>query len=1330
MRRQLSVTSGLLAAALLIQLFFASASAFAGAYDPTLRQSEDVFTGQEFYPDLIINDFNTPEDAVAWSKGANTKEVNFAASILNGPGGPYEGAGALEQVPENVKVYEWRTIYRSFTTPLDLSGQRYLALAANSWGWQPVGYFLKIRLYSGENSFERIAKISNDRWNRVFVDLAAWEHRDSITKMELSFMQNFDLEGIAPGAPGYDYWDGRFQIDYIMATNTIDMLFNHDNETEGFAAHLGSLAVSGGKAVFAIESEGAYLESPAVRVDGEARNGMSIVLDNQTAASSLKVSWITEADPAWDEAKSKTFDIAPNSSGQTVIANMSDRDGWTGTIRQFRIEALTAAAGAIAIDEIRFKKFPPVQSPMEGSITAAVINDEGSITIAGTVKPDYAAAHAGDELVLFELPTYGKTDELAGLTPIAQLAMAKQFAFAVSLHDGGHNRLYSKFAVAFRNAAGELTLADAPHYITNPDKLAANREPFPEAKSIKGLQVQMTDDAEELGISHAAINVSYNGMLYTANSNPANTIPYEVDGETFYFKKSFVNHLDSQIKSLSDNDTIVSLILLMYNEMAPDTPNAHLIHPDWQPGGIVYALNTSNELGVKYVKAITTFLAERYSQPDEPHGKAVNFIVGNEVGQNQIWNNMGPKTVDKYVREYVQTVRLVDTIVRSHYANARTYISLDHFWDENISADSLWKYDNKVIVDMLNDLSREEGDFGWNIAFHPYPENLFDPKFWNDESPTDSFTTPRITFKNLQVLVRYLQQQPFLRDGQMRRIILSEQGLNSLANTAADQQLQAAAYAYAFYKIKFLDGIDSFILHRHVDHAEEGGLNLGLWTHAPNTISTPFEHKQIYDVFKYIDTARSLEVTEFAKAVIGIDDWASVIPGFDPSKLATREERAEVGVSFVKKGNNPLQVEGFENGAGGWLAADNAQSAESTTEDAAAGSRSLKISFSDYAALNWKGADKRFAQPLNAANAPYLTLALKVPEAAADKAYEAKIKVYSGRNIAEGTVMLDSQLGWNRAALNLKGWSGVSAIDRIKVWVRGDSSESWTGSFLLDEVGFHKTMAPVGGYSNVKLDAKLLAAKPQAGAKVEVMVTNYDEQALNGTIAVSGGTHLKFDQATLKPGGLRTGESRKFILTITSYTPPGDGTVKALFTYRERTIQQVLAHVKKTGEENIPANEKLLFNFEDSTEGWKGKANIASVNTVEQFANGPTKPVLGSYVLAARAATVAASAWKTLTVTPETAIDLSNAKSFFYYIDSYGGVPGASYETKVTLYSGTESISATSPMSPDQWNRTEIDIADWEHRTQVTGIDISFRAVGSDMAWNPEFQLDYIGYTK
>ncbi|MCQ6559927.1 discoidin domain-containing protein [Paenibacillus mendelii] len=161
----------------------------------------------------------------------------------------------------------------------------------------------------------------------------------------------------------------------------------------------------------------------------------------------------------------------------------------------------------------------------------------------------------------------------------------------------------------------------------------------------------------------------------------------------------------------------------------------------------------------------------------------------------------------------------------------------------------------------------------------------------------------------------------------------------------------------------------------------------------------------------------------------------------------------------------------------------------------------------------------------------------------------------------------------------------------------------------------------------------------------------------------------------------------------------------------------------------INRTEKLLFDFEGTTQGWTAKTNLVTPTVVESFLNGPTKPKLGKYALSARSAPIDATTWRTFEVAPESPIDLSVADQFFYHINSYGGVPNATYETKVTFYSGTESITSTAPMSADMWNRISVSVADWEHNSQVTRIEISFRAVGNNMTWSPEIQLDYIGYT-
>ena len=158
------------------------------------------------------------------------------------------------------------------------------------------------------------------------------------------------------------------------------------------------------------------------------------------------------------------------------------------------------------------------------------------------------------------------------------------------------------------------------------------------------------------------------------------------------------------------------------------------------------------------------------------------------------------------------------------------------------------------------------------MAFHPYPENLFEPRFWRDKTATTNvLTTPRITFKNIELLPAYLHRPELLFQSQPRRIILSEQGFHTPKGDDGET-LQAAAYCYAYKKIERLKGIDAFILHRHVDNPNECGLLLGLRSHEPkNGELRP--KKKIYECFRAADTPDWEKAFAFALPIIGLRNW-------------------------------------------------------------------------------------------------------------------------------------------------------------------------------------------------------------------------------------------------------------------------------------------------------------------------------------------------------------------------------------------------------------------------------------------------------------------------
>ena len=388
--------------------------------------------------------------------------------------------------------------------------------------------------------------------------------------------------------------------------------------------------------------------------------------------------------------------------------------------------------------------------------------------------------------------------------------------------------------------------------------------------SKKGLQVQMVDDALALGIRHAAINV--NLVQLAAEQGNVNSDGMVVDGLNFDFNRHYAEALDKKIKPLLEHDVIVYLILLAYQ-----SPNKALasecIHPNSSPAcpSHIGAFNTSTPQGVGRLRASITYLAKRYAGKDTA---PVHFIVGNEVNSHWFWYNLGEAKMADVARDYEHAVRICSQAAACVSPNSRVYLSLDHHWNSSVTPGSpLKSFGAYEFLLEFARLSQSHGDYDWHLAFHPYPENLFESRTWNDKLATHKINTPKITFKNIEFLNGFMKSAEMLHNGKPRRIILSEQGFHSNA-TPQGEIVQAAAYAYSYKKIEELDGIDAFILHRHVDNKHEGGLSLGLWTGDGDNL--PVKQKMIYNVFKQADTSDWSEAFKFALPIIGVGSWAEI----------------------------------------------------------------------------------------------------------------------------------------------------------------------------------------------------------------------------------------------------------------------------------------------------------------------------------------------------------------------------------------------------------------------------------------------------------------------
>lgn len=435
----------------------------------------------------------------------------------------------------------------------------------------------------------------------------------------------------------------------------------------------------------------------------------------------------------------------------------------------------------------------------------------------------------------------------------------------------GRDRLTNRFAI--------ISLSESGHQLQSYPKwadsvLAERSMPRLRPSNLKGLggleykEGIFDDDLDTLGVTAGTVNIDLGGLIADASS--ANTIEYKHQNKTWYFHAGSVERFDDLLKKLSDKDIVMSAILLISKN------SGSLVHPEYKTAGIYSMANLSDQASSDLFRATVSFLAERYSRPDKKYGWISHWIIFNEVDFGWVWTNMGEQPMSVYMDTYERAMRLVWLETRRFNPTAEVFVSLTHHWDYSPS-DSLRTYPPREILDRLALYSEKAGDYGWAIAYHPYPQSLLRPRTWEDSSTTNSFDSPYITPKNIEVLDAYLHQPQFLHDGAVRTVILSEQGYHTPDYSESSMLDKAAAIAYTWAKITELESVESFHYHRWVDHPKEGGLKVGLRT-LPSPDKPFGERKEpAFTLFSKLETPQQEAEAAPLKAIIGIEYWSDIL---------------------------------------------------------------------------------------------------------------------------------------------------------------------------------------------------------------------------------------------------------------------------------------------------------------------------------------------------------------------------------------------------------------------------------------------------------------------
>ncbi|MBO4458395.1 MAG: hypothetical protein J5802_11810 [Butyrivibrio sp.] len=509
------------------------------------------------------------------------------------------------------------------------------------------------------------------------------------------------------------------------------------------------------------------------------------------------------------------------------------------------------------VSEALSQRPPTVEMTPENTAEFASI-DSCSIVDGGKVEVSVTSPGipASDDkyYYLFEHATY-EDGPAEGAEPVTRIYKGDSTSFKVDLKKGAaDSRLFSKFQVAVKKD-GDFVTVSHPKYITNPGACAEYSYGGMSHKSIKGIlpyPVRLSE-LSDLGVNYCAYNIPLSHILTSSGG-----IAYSYGGVTYHFNAQIINDYDTLFKRLNDMGIDVAAIIL---NNASTSAFPEITHPSARSGSTApyYMFNASDEKGVKALAAIGSFLANRYS--GSGHGNVSMWIIANEVNARKEYNYMANTDVNTYTAAFTRAFRVFYNAIKSQNSAAKVYIPIDQRWTYN--TEKTGDYDAKDVLDIFASSISEYGNVDWGLAAHPYSFPNGNTEFWKASKYVNhTESTPTITMENIEVLTNYMQKDS-MRDtsGNVRSIILSEVGYSS----SSGQDVQAAAFAYAYTKMVKNGHIDALMLSRQVDAADEIaslGLALGLET-------TDGAHKRIYDVFKYIDTDKRNEVVSFAYNIVG-----------------------------------------------------------------------------------------------------------------------------------------------------------------------------------------------------------------------------------------------------------------------------------------------------------------------------------------------------------------------------------------------------------------------------------------------------------------------------
>lgn len=470
-----------------------------------------------------------------------------------------------------------------------------------------------------------------------------------------------------------------------------------------------------------------------------------------------------------------------------------------------------------------------------------------TVNIKGAMNYDAFALYGNSSICIYSIPS-GKTesDIIADKNskPIAESPISITFAFSFKIKSIAER--YCRYAVFIRTTDDKYILTSEAQYA----ETESNFSIIETKDAFKGVAGNYSSNISNLNSQTTIIPV-YLDMIFT---NDSSGYIYQAYDAFVSFNKTYIDELDTQIRSLSLFDTNVYLQFLLRDGG---------VMPTNMSSDAEYALpNVFDNQTIISLHALTNFLTSRYS--NNTYGNIKGIVLGKAWDNAAKYNSFENIDFEQYTRMCGHYVAIVSNAARDINPQINVMLSFDGngFFVDNqtssIDKTSSARFSAKELLSSLMQYFDESTYSGLKcpilIETTETPLDIVSNDIVNGINFNKPMDESKFYIGNHTTVSTYLKElSSKYRSASQYYSILWIPKKELSGNTLC------AAYSYAFYKLWADDNVVSF--------------NVEFSQSAKNKDNL----KDLIYIIKNIDTEKSFEVTNQMLEFFNKETWSEVI---------------------------------------------------------------------------------------------------------------------------------------------------------------------------------------------------------------------------------------------------------------------------------------------------------------------------------------------------------------------------------------------------------------------------------------------------------------------